>query len=200
MNLHRFLIIFSLLSGNLLFGAPLDQTTQVRVTHGPILGRPGTDSMSIWARTNEPGDVTIFYGKDEESLDMVSPVLKTELNHDNTGVATLSGLESNTRYYYRIEDHQLSGSFQTLPDSAEFKNEEGNPEGPGPGLTPPASCLAAARRATPPRRRSHVRRLPRFVSDRVRGASRRRGPRTAAAQRFASVSSTQAGTISVALP
>ncbi len=129
MNLHRFLIIFSLISGNLLFGAPADEAQQIRVTHGPILGRPGTDSMSIWARTNEPGDVTIFYGRAEETLDMVSPVLKTELNHDNTGVVTLSGLEPNTRYYYRIEDHQLSGSFQTLPDPSQFKNEEGNPEG-----------------------------------------------------------------------
>ncbi len=100
-----------------------------RVTHGPMLGRPTSKSMSIWVRTNTPGEVKFFYGTDEKKLDQVSEPLTTEIAHDNTGVLTIDGLESNTRYYYRVEDHQLSGSFITLKDSAKFKNAEGNPEG-----------------------------------------------------------------------
>ena len=103
--------------------------TPIRVTHGPILGRPGTDTMSIWVRTNDAGPVTIFYGTDKDNLDRVAPPLNTDLAHDNTGIVTLSGLESNTRYYYRVEDHQLGGDFRTMPDPAKFQNAETNPEG-----------------------------------------------------------------------
>jgi phosphodiesterase/alkaline phosphatase D-like protein len=105
------------------------EPTAIRVTHGPILGRPATDSMTIWARTNNAGKVTIFYGKDEDNLDKVAPPLETSLENDNTGLVAIDGLESNTRYYYRIEDHQLSGSFVTMPDPKKFRNAETNPKG-----------------------------------------------------------------------
>ncbi len=105
------------------------EPTAIRVTHGPILGRPTATSMTIWARTNNAGPVSIFYGKTEGELDQVAPPLETALENDNTGLVTLENLEPNTRYFYRIEDHQLGGSFTTMPDPAQFQNAEFNPDG-----------------------------------------------------------------------
>ncbi len=99
------------------------------MTHGPTLGRPTSNSMTIWARTVRPGDVRIFYGLEASNLDQVAPLLSTKLDHDNTGITTITGLEPNTLYHYRIEDHQLSGSFVTLPDPDHFRNAETNPRG-----------------------------------------------------------------------
>jgi len=108
----------------------LDGTaTDLRVTHGPLLGRPGPDTMSLWVRTERPGAVKVFYGVQKEVLDMEASIKTTSLEHDHTGIITLNDLEANTRYYYRIADHQLSGSFRTLPQAADFKNPKGNPDG-----------------------------------------------------------------------
>lgn len=106
-----------------------EQTTAIRVTHGPMLGKPTAHSMSIWARTDKTGEVRVFYGTEEDTLDQIAPPIQTKLEDDNTGFTTIEGLEPNTRYYYRIEDHQLSGSFRTLPDPDQFRNPESNPEG-----------------------------------------------------------------------
>ncbi len=103
--------------------------TAVRVTHGPVLGRPANNSMTIWLRTSRAGPVRIFFGKEKGKLDQVSPLLETSLEHDNTGTVTLENLDANTRYFYRIEDHQLSGSFRTLPSITDFKNPKTNPDG-----------------------------------------------------------------------
>lgn len=109
---------------------PLDgMATDVRVTHGPLLGRPGPDTMSLWVRTERPGAVKVFYGIKKEVLDKEASIKTTSLEHDYTGIITLNDLEANTRYYYRIADHQLSGSFRTLPQAADFKNPKGNPDG-----------------------------------------------------------------------
>ncbi len=124
--------IFFLLLFQFAFGISLAQDTDaraVRVTHGPMLGRPTKNSMSIWVRTNTQGKVNFFYGTDPKKLDKTTPALTTSIDHDNTGVITIDGLESNTRYYYRVEDHQLSGSFVTLKDAEHFKNADSNPEG-----------------------------------------------------------------------
>ena len=105
------------------------EPTSIRVTHGPILGRPTATSMTLWARTNDAGPVTVFYGKEEGNLDQVAPPLETSIDRDNTGLLTLENLEPNTTYFYRIEDHQLGGSFTTLPDPGQFQNAEFNPKG-----------------------------------------------------------------------
>ena len=103
--------------------------TDLRVTHGPLLGRPGPDTMSLWVRTERPGAVKVFYGIQKETLNREASIKTTSLEHDYTGIITLNGLEANTRYYYRIADHQLSGSFRPLPKASEFMNPEGNPDG-----------------------------------------------------------------------
>ena len=43
-----------------------------KVTHGPILGRPGPTTMSIWVRTNFPGEVSVRYGTERFKQMMVS--------------------------------------------------------------------------------------------------------------------------------
>ena len=107
------------------------EPNDTRVTHGPILGRPSADSMSLWLRTARPGRIVIFYGTDKNDLSKTATLESTSIDRDNTGILTLSGLLPNTRYYYRIADHQLSGSFLTLPRAADFNNSKGHPEGWG---------------------------------------------------------------------
>ena len=128
MNCFKYLILIALFSSPFLV-AQDGKPTPIRVTHGPMLGRPTTTSMTIWVRTNDAGPVNIFYGKNEDNLDQVAPVLTTSLENDNTGLVAIENLESNTRYFYRIEDHQLSGSFTTMPDPEQFKNPDSNPDG-----------------------------------------------------------------------
>ena len=103
--------------------------TETRVTHGPMLGRPATDSMSLWVRTERPGKVRVFYGLEKGKLTEEASIETTDIKRDYTGIITIKGLKPNTRYHYRIADHQLTGSFRTLPRAADFKNATGNPKG-----------------------------------------------------------------------
>ena len=103
--------------------------TPIRVTHGPMLGRPSTDSMSIWVRTVRSGEVRIHYGTDATKLDNSMTFRTSGPSHDYTGVGTIQGLKSDTRYHYRVDDHQLSGSFRTLPSADDYRNPKGNPDG-----------------------------------------------------------------------
>ena len=99
-----------------------------KVTHGPILGRPGPTTMSIWVRTNLPGEVSVRYGTERFKQLMVSEYVDTVLENDNTAIITLTNLYPDTLYYYTV-DKGLSGTFRTLPESAEYVDEEHNPEG-----------------------------------------------------------------------
>ena len=101
----------------------------VRVTHGPVLGRPETTSMTLWLRTDRAGEIAIFYGENKDALDKISKPVVTKVEKDNTGIVTIDGLEPNTLYHYRVDDHQLSGTFRTMPDPEHFKNGQTNPNG-----------------------------------------------------------------------
>jgi alkaline phosphatase D len=103
--------------------------TPIRVTAGPILGRPAPDSMTIWVRTERQGEVVVFYGTDANKLDRTTTFTTRGPEHDYTGFLTIGGLVPNTRYHYRIADHQLSGSFRTMPRAKDFENPKGNPKG-----------------------------------------------------------------------
>ena len=125
MKLKTLLTLFLLTSFAFADGDP----TEVRVTYGPILGRPSDTSMSLWVRTDRAGEVKVLYGTDESNLDQASKVAMTEVERDLTGIITLNGLKPNARYYYRVYDHQLRGSFRTMPRGEDFKNPEYNPDG-----------------------------------------------------------------------
>lgn len=100
----------------------------LKVTHGPILGRPGSTSMGIWMRTNIPGEVFVRYGLSPLSLDQVSTGAATLLDHDNTVVVNLENLQPDTLYYYAAGNGR-SGKFRTLPDSGDYLDENLNPKG-----------------------------------------------------------------------
>src|SRR5262245_50546722 len=109
------------------------QRDPLRLTHGPMLGKPTAHSMSVWGRTSEPGQFTVRYGTQADRLDQTSKPATTTIDHDNTGVAELTQLRSDTRYYYEIvvngRPHGLPGSFHTLPTSKDTRNEPYNPKG-----------------------------------------------------------------------
>jgi phosphodiesterase/alkaline phosphatase D-like protein len=119
---------------NILFVASASaERDPIRLTHGPMLGRAGAHSVAVWGRTSDPGEFTVHYGTDPDNLDQISQPGKTTLEHDNTGVAMLKDLKSDTRYHYQIwvndRPHGLPGSFRTLPSPDDTRNAEYNPEG-----------------------------------------------------------------------
>jgi len=122
--------VFLLLILSFLISFLQADTSQVdfKVTHGPILGRPGETTMSVWVRTNIPGEVSVRYGTEKFKQVMVSEYVDTSLENDNTGVITLTNLYPDTLYYYSV-DKGLSGTFRTLPRGSDFANDEHNPEG-----------------------------------------------------------------------
>ena len=104
------------------------------ITHGPVLGRPGSDTMSVWARTRVPGEtLQVRYGLQPGKLLQLSKVVATVIEDDCTGLVKLSGLKPATRYYYEVfsedGDHPPGGSFKTLPSAAMVANRQYNPEG-----------------------------------------------------------------------
>lgn len=103
------------------------------ITHGPILGRPGAHTMSVWARMAQPGSFRVRYGLKPDALDQVSEPVVTRLDHDNTGWVRLHGLKADTRYHYQVtasdEKTGPGGSFRTLPDSKDLVHPQHNPRG-----------------------------------------------------------------------
>src|SRR5688572_2598359 len=97
------------------------------ITHGPMLGKPGVNEMTVWARTARPGSFRVHFGFKPEQLDQTSPSATTKLEHDNTAVVRLTGLKAGTRYFYKVsageDDKGITGSFKTWPDSKDFKGE-----------------------------------------------------------------------------
>ncbi len=108
---------------------------EIKITHGPVIGRPGATSMGIWARTNVPGSFRVKYGQAPERLEMISEPVVTTLARDNTGWILIKDLKPDTHYFYQVftaDDSgriDLAGSFRTLPESSAYKNSSTNPRG-----------------------------------------------------------------------
>ena len=93
MRLLLFLLSFVLSPGSVNFIlAEAGKPTEIRVTHGPMLGRPKTDSMSLWVRTERPGKVNVFYGTAKDQLTESASIETTDIKRDYTGIITLKGL------------------------------------------------------------------------------------------------------------
>ena len=127
----NFLAAFALLFA--LAPSDADARDPIRLTHGPMLGKPTAHSMLVWARTSDAGEFTVRYGTAPAQLIQSSQPAATDVAHDNTGVAQLKDLEADTRYYYRVwvndRPHGAPGSFRTLPSVAESRNAKHNPDG-----------------------------------------------------------------------
>src|SRR5690349_6877045 len=80
----------------------LAQRDALRLTHGPMLGQATARSMAVWGRTSEPGQFAVRYGTDPNRLDHTSKPATTTIEHDNAGIAQLTDLQPDTRYFYEI--------------------------------------------------------------------------------------------------
>jgi len=54
--------------------------------------------MSVWVRTNIPGEVSVRYGTERFKQMMVSDYVDTVLENDNTAVITLTELSPTSTY------------------------------------------------------------------------------------------------------
>jgi len=128
----RALICWGLLV--VLAGSPAE-AAGIEITHGPILGRLGADQIGVWVRTSKPGTFRVRYGKSPDRLDLVSQPADTRLAKDNTGWVLITGLEPNTRYFYRATVGESGtggapdGSFRTLPAADDVRHPKRNPRG-----------------------------------------------------------------------
>ena len=104
-----------------------------RITHGPMLGRPSSTTMAIWARTFRPGTIEVEFSKLDEGATPRYAEAITTIIKDNTGVVDLTDLEPNTKYSYliRVKGNPggKSGTFKTWIDESITQNPEHNPEG-----------------------------------------------------------------------
>ena len=104
------------------------------ITHGPVLGRLGSDHVGVWARTSRPAEFTVFYGTESGALTSRATGT-TALADDNTGWVLIEGLQAGAKYHYEIGMgdapagiEERSGSFHTLPSGDSLKSEH-NPDG-----------------------------------------------------------------------
>ena len=104
-------------------------------THGPVLGRLGTDGIGVWARTSRPASFQVRYGLAADKMDQMADAGPTQLEHDNTGWIHIKGLKPNTKYHYELVVPGVTtrtgrgGSFRTLPRTSDYVDEELNPRG-----------------------------------------------------------------------
>jgi phosphodiesterase/alkaline phosphatase D-like protein len=103
------------------------------ISHGPMLGGLESDGVLVWARTARPGTFRVRYGTRPDELNQTSDEVETTLDRDATGIARLTGLAANTKYYYEAFTVEggagAGGSFRTLPDARTFAHEATNPDG-----------------------------------------------------------------------
>ena len=130
MHMQRLITVFAILT---LAATARAERDPIRLTHGPMLGLPTANSMAVWARTSDPGQFHVKYGSDKNNLTWTSESATTKIEDDNTGVAHLTGLIQDTRYFYQVwvngRPHGIQGSFLTLPSREASRNKEHNPKG-----------------------------------------------------------------------
>jgi len=111
------------------------------LAHGPMLGRITSNSVRVWVRTRKPAKFEVVYDT-HLPLRGDSPAVggATSAERDMTGVADISDLRPNTRYYYGIriggeladirpDFHDRWPSFRTLPDETSYADARNNPQG-----------------------------------------------------------------------
>ena len=112
------------------------------LTHGPMLGKPTSNSVRVWVRTENPAKFRVLYSSSLPlELDETPSVSgETLAVSDNTGYLDIAGLKANTRYYYgivtdtglidtRMEFKNAWPSFRTLPNQQSYADSFNNKEG-----------------------------------------------------------------------
>ncbi|MBI3207492.1 MAG: alkaline phosphatase D family protein [Candidatus Solibacter usitatus] len=112
------------------------QAQAAGITHGPLLGHVGLREIWIWGRTARPGEFRVRYGTTPGNLDQLSTPVATNFDHDLSAWAHITGLQPDTKYYYRLiagtdstGSAEHGGSFRTIPDPDAFRHAETNPRG-----------------------------------------------------------------------
>lgn len=118
----------------LLLGTPVIAQDPPTMTHGPMLGQPSANSMTVWARTSEPTQLEVRYGTNQQHLDLSAASERpTRFADDCTGTVELGGLQGDTRYYYQVfvagYPQGTMASFKTLPDASQLRDPQYNPQG-----------------------------------------------------------------------
>lgn len=133
-------IIIAILFPALLFGQAAPTLEKVdAITFGPQLGNVTSNSIRVWARTKQPSSFSVIYStKEDLSLALTSKTVQTAWVNDISGWVELTGLRSNTKYYYalvidgKVVDTKVNGninSFLTLPNKADYVDAQLNPKG-----------------------------------------------------------------------
>ena len=95
---------------------------------GVAAGDPTSSSVILWTRAVDPAApaasaLTLQYGTDEKFATFHSATVSTNAGRDYTVKHDLSGLQANTRYFYRF-NHAASmqtsavGTFKTAPEAS----------------------------------------------------------------------------------
>lgn len=75
----------------------------IELIHGPMLGDVTASSVKVWVRTAHEAPVAVKYSQSENMTGAVlSKAVKTDADADFTAAVNLTGLESNTIYYYQM--------------------------------------------------------------------------------------------------
>ncbi|MBM3787033.1 MAG: alkaline phosphatase [Acidobacteria bacterium] len=125
MKLNRRQLTKAVLTG----AAAAAQASGPKITHGPFLGHSNATSVWVWGRTERAGSLRVRYGTDAGNLDQFSQSVATTIEKDNTAWIHVTGLKSNTRYFYKLDGGDKTGSFKTYPSAGDFMHADTNPKG-----------------------------------------------------------------------
>ncbi|MEX0811743.1 MAG: alkaline phosphatase D family protein [Chitinophagales bacterium] len=93
------------------------------ITHGPVIGGVTPEKARMYIRADSVQAFTIEMDTDSNFSAPISFANTTNANLDNSVITDLTGLQSNTRYYYRVMfdgmADQRKGSFRTFPQDGE---------------------------------------------------------------------------------
>lgn len=109
----------------LLVGLPFLGLGQA-ITHGPVVGGVGPDSARVFLRTDAPTGFTVEYSTDPGFATVLSVNGTTDPTRDTAATVNLAGLQTDTRYYYRVriggDVSPRTGSFLTFPAAGAVGN------------------------------------------------------------------------------
>ena len=96
-------------------------TSAQHITHGPVTGGLTATTARMYVRTDAPMPYTIDVSTEPNFSTLLSFSDSTRPELDNSRIVTLSGLQSYTKYYYRVIidgiEEERSGSFTTFPEN-----------------------------------------------------------------------------------
>ena len=103
------------------------------LTHGPLLGRPGAETMSVWGRSSRPAELRVRYRAEGAGEERRSAAVRTVVEHDLCAHVALTDLAPDTTYEYQLlVDGEPAGEadrFRTWPDQEALRDEKLNPRG-----------------------------------------------------------------------